>query len=324
MELLVPELRTNQVVGRFAPSPTGGLHVGHARTFLIAWLMARSVGGKVVLRIEDLDTSRVRPGMIDQAMVDLQWLGLDWDEGPDRGGPSGPYLQSLRFDHYTRALDQLKQANRIYPCTCSRAEIQRLASAPHLGEEGPVYPGTCACRCSDDAENLENQPFAWRFRVEDREIPWDDLFLGSVANNPASTVGDFIVGRSDGSISYQLAVVVDDAAMGVNQVIRGNDLVSSTPRQLLISSALGLQTPQFGHVPLVMDAQGRRLAKRDESIKLATLRAEGVEPARLMSWIGRSLGFQTHDRAMPCDWVGEFPSATGGAEGIVLDLDLIR
>jgi glutamyl-tRNA synthetase len=199
-----------------------------------------------------------------------------------------------------------------------------MASAPHRGEEGPIYPGTCAYRSPDDAKDLGDRPYAWRFRVENRAIPWDDLFLGSVAENPAFTVGDFIVGRSDGSIAYQLAVIVDDAAMGVNQVIRGDDLVSSTPRQLLLGAALGLGAPQFGHVPLVVDLSGRRLAKRDESIKLATLRAEGVKPARLMSWIGRSLGLDAEDRAMPCDWLGRFPTATGRTGPVALDLDGIR
>ncbi|MEW4567261.1 tRNA glutamyl-Q(34) synthetase GluQRS [Tautonia sp. JC769] len=313
-----------QVVGRFAPSPTGGLHVGHARTFLVCWLMARSAGGKVVLRIEDLDTSRLRPGMIEQAMVDLRWIGLDWDEGPDVGGESGPYLQSLRFDHYAKALDRLKRANLVYPCTCTRAEIQRMASAPHQGEEGPVYPGTCSHRSPDDAAKLGDRPYTWRFRVVNEAIPWHDLFLGSVAENPATTVGDFSVGRSDGSVAYQLAVVVDDAAMGVNQVIRGDDLRSSTPRQLLLSSALGLTAPRFGHVSLVGDQTGRRLAKRDESVKLATLRAEGVHPARLMGWVARSLGLEPRDQSMPRDWVGTVPIIAGRDESIVLDLEAIR
>ncbi|WP_169979628.1 tRNA glutamyl-Q(34) synthetase GluQRS [Tautonia rosea] len=324
METNGSERKNETVVGRFAPSPTGGLHLGHARTFLIVWLMARSAGGKVVLRIEDLDSTRVRPGMIEQSMVDLHWLGLDWDEGPDVGGPSGPYLQSQRLDRYERALDQLKRANLVYPCTCTRAEIQRMVSAPHLGEEGPIYPGTCADRCPDDEKDFGDQRFSWRFRVEDRAISWNDLFLGTIESNPASTTGDFIVGRSDGIPAYQLAVVVDDAEMGVNQVIRGDDLVSSTPRQLLLGNALRLHVPRYGHVPLVVDSQGKRLAKRDESIKLATLRAEGLDPTRLMSWIGRSLGLRTEDHEKPVDWVGQSPWMEKRIEPVFLDLGLIR
>jgi glutamyl-tRNA synthetase len=164
-DFAIPDARSRPVVGRLAPSPTGGLHLGHARTFLIAWLAARHRGGRVVLRIEDLDASRVRDEACRSILQDLRWLGLDWDEGPDVGGPSAPYVQSDRLPLYHAALDRLKAAERVYPCTCTRAEIERAASAPHPEDEGPSYPGTCSNRCAADAEGLGDRPFAWRFRV---------------------------------------------------------------------------------------------------------------------------------------------------------------
>jgi glutamyl-tRNA synthetase len=288
-------------VGRLAPSPTGGLHLGHARSFLIAWLAARHVGGRVVLRIEDLDASRVRPEASTGAIDDLVWLGLDWDEGP--------HVQSERRDLYAAALERLKQSGSIYPCTCTRGDIARAASAPHAEDEGPVYPGTCAWRTAEDAGALVRQrrPFAWRFRVPDAPIAWEDLVLGPLAINPARGVGDFIVAREAIGPAYQLAVVHDDGAMGVTQVIRGDDLVPSTPRQILLYEALGWRPPEFGHVPLAVGIDGRRLAKRDGSIKLATLREAGVDPRRLIGWLARSCGWT--DCILPSrprDWIDAF------------------
>ncbi len=289
------------IVGRLAPSPTGGLHLGHARTFLIAWRAARSAGGRLILRVEDLDGSRVRPGMAEAAVTDLRWLGLDWDEGPDIGGPHAPYEQSRRLDRYRAALDVLRRAERVYPCTCTRADIARLASAPHAEDEGPTYPGTCAGRSATDAEALERagRPFAWRFRVPPGPIAWDDLVRGPTALDPSTAGGDFLLGRSLDVPSYQLAVVVDDAAMGVTQVIRGDDLVTSTPRQLLLYEALDAEAPRFGHVPLAISPDGRRLAKRDESLKLSSLRSEGVDPRRLVGWIAASCGWASDAQPLP-------------------------
>jgi len=296
--------------GRLAPSPTGGLHVGHARTFLVAWLASRREDGPVALRIEDLDATRARPEATAAALVDLRWLGLDWDEGPDVGGPRGPYVQSERRAVYDEALARLKAAERVYPCTCTRADIERAASAPHAEDEGPTYPGTCAHRSAADAPALGDRPFAWRFRVPPGEVGWDDLILGPRSIDPARLGGDFLVGRNGQGPSYQLAVVADDALMGVDRVIRGDDLVPSTPRQLLLYRALGWEPPRFGHVPLVVGPDGRRLAKRDGSIKLATLRERGLDPRRLVGVLARSCGLS--DEAAPSapgDWVDAFDLA---------------
>jgi glutamyl-tRNA synthetase len=296
-----------RVVGRLAPSPTGGLHLGHARTFLIAWLAARSAGGRLIFRLEDLDSSRVRNEAAASAIEDLRWLGLDWDEGPDVGGPSAPYVQSQRLALYDDALEQLKVRELVYPCTCTRADIARAASAPHQGDEGPTYPGTCAGRRAADAAALGDWPFAWRFGVLEGAVAWHDLALGEVAVDPAHVGGDFVVGRSTGEPAYQLAVVVDDAAMGVTQVIRGDDLVSSTPRQLTLYRSLGLREPTFGHVPLVVDSAGKRLAKRDQAIKLSTVREGGVSPGKLVGWLARSCGWsESLETSAPRDWVERF------------------
>jgi glutamyl-tRNA synthetase len=297
-------------VGRLAPSPTGGLHLGHARTFLIAWLAARSAGGRVLLRIEDLDAARVRPGAASDAIADLLWLGLDWDEGPDIGGPSGPYVQSGRMSAYEETLERLKWLETVYPCTCTRADIERAATAPHAGDEGPTYPGTCAGRTAANATRLGDRPFAWRFRVPSGPVAWDDLFRGKVQLDPSRIGGDFVVGRSVDAPSYQMAVVHDDATMGVTQVIRGDDLVPSTPRQILLYRALGWESPAFGHVPLAVGPDGRRLAKRDGSIKLGTLRAAGVDPHLLVGWLARSCGWACAVvPSSPRDWVGRFDLA---------------
>ena len=297
--------------GRLAPSPTGGLHLGHARTFLLAWLSARSQDGRMILRVEDLDATRARIEAAEAAVVDLQWLGLDWDEGPDRGGPSFPYVQSWRKDGYADTLERLKAAERVYPCTCTRSDIERAASAPHLEDEGPTYPGTCSGRTVREAEILGDRPFAWRFRVPRGPVRWSDQFLGEVAIDPGRIGGDFVVGRLGLGPSYQLAVVHDDATMGVTEVIRGDDLVPSTPRQLLLYDALGWTPPAFGHVPLAVGSDLRRLAKRDGSLKLATLRESGVDPRRLVGWLARSCGWSDQiEPGPPSCWIDRFDLRT--------------
>jgi glutamyl-tRNA synthetase len=300
------------IVGRLAPSPTGGLHIGHARTFLIAWLAARSRGGRIILRIEDIDASRVRPGATETAIADLGWLGLDWDDGP--------YVQSERMTAYRDAMERLKRKELVYPCVCTRADIERAASAPHAEDEGRTYPGTCARRSAAEAETLGDRPFAWRFRVPDGPVDWDDLFGGAMSLDPARMGGDFLVARSPFVPSYQLAVVVDDAAMGVTQVIRGSDLIPSTPRQILLDRELGGTGRDYGHVPLVVGPDGRRLAKRDGSIKLATLRDRGVDTRRLIGWIARSCGWSDREEpTTPADWVDRFDPATVPAEPCPFD-----
>ncbi len=286
-------------IGRLAPSPTGGLHLGHARTFLLAWLATRSVGGRVVLRIEDLDATRTRPEAVGGAIDDLRWLGLDWD-----GLHS---IQSASLDDYQQTLDRLIAIDAVYPCTCTRADIARAASAPHESDEGPAYPGTCAYRHADDTSSLDDRPFAWRFRVPKGLIAWQDRVRGPMELDPSRLGGDFVVARSSGSISYQLAVVHDDAAQNVTQVVRGDDLIPSTPRQILLYQDLGWPIPEFAHVPLVEDGQGRRLAKRDGSLKLATLRETGVDPRRLVGVLAHSCGWAERVvDSSPSDWLGRF------------------
>ena len=278
--------------GRYAPSPTGDLHLGNLRTALLAWLFARSTGGQFVLRIEDLDRPRVRPEASERMLFDLRWLGLDWDEGPDIGGPYAPYIQSERQEIYTTYVQQLVDKDLIYPCYCSRAEIARVASAPH-GNEGPRYPGTCrkltqAQRRQHEANNCRP---SMRFRVDDeRNVSFTDLLVGPVEQQVQQTVGDFIVCRSDGIFAYQFAVVVDDALMHINQVVRGVDLLQSTARQILLFEALGFQVPTFAHVPLLLDKQGKRFSKRTQSAGLEPLRSAGVSPAQVVGQMAAECG----------------------------------
>jgi glutamyl-tRNA synthetase len=276
------DAKTN-VIGRLAPSPTGAQHLGNARTYLIAWLSARSQGGRVVLRIEDIDSSRVRPGAIEEACHDLRWLGLDWD--------GEVVIQSHRLSLYQSAFERLKAMDVIYPCTCTRADIERAASAPHAGEEGPIYPGTCSYRRAADADTITDRPYAWRLRVGDETIAFDDGILGNVALNLHQIGGDFVVWRSDGSPAYQLAVVVDDADQGVTEVIRGDDLIPSTPRQLLLYRLLGLTPPRFAHVPLVVNVHGRRLAKRQGDTHLRSLREAAVSAQTVLGLLAWSCGW---------------------------------
>ena len=279
--------------GRLAPSPTGGLHLGNARTFLFAWLLARHSGGRFIFRMEDLDASRAREAAAADAIEDLHWLGLAWDEGPDVGGPAGPYLQSKRGEHYQNALEVLIEKELVYPCTCTRADVARAASAPHAGENAGVYPGTCSALGAKVGLDYQFQgrPFAWRFRTTGRVVDWHDCVLGSQRHELLATGGDFIVARSGGVFSYQIAVVVDDAAMGVNQVVRGADLVESTPRQILLQEAIGLNRPEYWHLGLVVDSSGKRLAKRDQSVKIAAFRGKKNGADQLLGMLKESLGW---------------------------------
>jgi len=276
-----------------APSPTGAQHVGNARTYLLAWLSIRARGGKVILRIEDIDSPRVKTGAAEQAMEDLRWLGLDWDEGPDCGGPNGPYVQTQRLELYDDALKRLQQAELVYPCTCTRSDVQAAASAPHVGDEGPAYAGICSNRQVADARSLNEQgkPFCWRFRSTQEEIRFTDTVAGE-QTAPGNLLGDFVIGKGNGTPAYQLAVVVDDRAMGVSEVLRGDDLIPSTFRQIQLYAALCWDRPQFAHVPLVIGEDGRRLAKRHGDTRLSVLREAGMPAEKLVGLLAWSCGLQ--------------------------------
>lgn len=283
-------------VGRLAPSPTGAQHIGNARTFLLAWLSIRSRGGKLLLRMEDIDSPRIKPWAAEQAVDDLRWLGLDWDEGPDRPGDLGPYVQTERLPLYASAFERLKAANRVYPCTCTRSDVLAAASAPHIGQEGPIYPGTCSFRVPDDAAAIDG-PYCWRFRVEGQERV-EDGFSGPHNFDMPRDLGDFVIHKSDGTPAYQLAVVADDHAMGITEVLRGDDLLPSAARQQQIYAALGWQPPAWTHVPLVTGTDGRRLAKRHGDTRLSTLREQGIPPERLLGLLAYSCGWL--DTPRPC------------------------
>ncbi|MBS2030013.1 MAG: tRNA glutamyl-Q(34) synthetase GluQRS [Deltaproteobacteria bacterium] len=271
------------VRGRFAPSPTGELHVGNARTALLAWLQVRALGGKFVMRVEDLDPARAVKGSMERQLHALKALGIDWDEGPDVGGPFAPYVQSERLEIYRDAIAKLRAAGRIYPCYCSRAEIARIAHAPHAGDEGPRYPGTC--RDLSEAERKEREASgrkpSLRFRVEPGEVEFVDLLAGRYVQNVDEVVGDFVVQRADGVFAYQLAVVVDDAAMGITHVLRGDDLLASAPRQIQLYRALGAAPPEFAHVGLVVGPTGERLSKRDGPVSVSAMLDQGADPSRI-------------------------------------------
>ena len=257
-------------VGRFAPSPSGRIHLGNLLCCLLAWLSARQKGGKVVLRIEDLDTARCKRPYAEQMIEDLCWLGLTWDEGPGVGGPDGPYYQSERTALYEQALEKLERMGLVYPCYCTRAELH-AASAPHRSDGQAVYPGTCRHLTAAEREKKTRAP-ATRLMVPDETWSFTDGHMGHYGENLLHECGDFLLRRSDGMFAYQLAVVVDDAAMGVTEVVRGSDLLSSTPRQLYLYDLLGLKAPEFIHFPLLLAPDGRRLSKRDADAGLDDLR----------------------------------------------------
>ncbi|MBI2480888.1 MAG: tRNA glutamyl-Q(34) synthetase GluQRS [Planctomycetia bacterium] len=297
-------------VGRLAPSPTGAQHVGNARTYLLAWLSIRSRDGRVVLRIEDLDSPRVKAGAIQQAIDDLRWLGLDWDEGPDVGVANAPYLQTERLDLYREAFELLHVGGRVYPCTCSRSDVLAAASAPHANQEGPVYPGICASRSAKDADALADQPFSWRFHTSNTDRQLNDLCSGNRQMNVAKELGDFVIAKADGTPAYQLAVVFDDHAMGVTEVLRGDDLLPSAFRQLELYEFFGWQPPHFAHVPLVVGPDGRRLAKRHGDARLSTLREQGVSAERLLGLLAQSCGLRaTAEPTTACDLLANFDLA---------------
>ena len=269
--------------GRLAPSPTGLLHIGHARTFWMAAQRAIERKGTLILRNEDLDPQRSRPEFVRAMIEDLQWLGIHWQEGPDCGGPYGPYSQSERRAHYLEAWRRLRDEGFIYPCTCSRKDLAQAASAPNDNDndDEPIYPGRCRGR-TDAAHFAEPAGVNWRFRVPDgEEVEFTDLNLGPQRYTAAGDFGDFLVWRRDDVPAYQLAVVVDDAAMRITEAVRGADLLKSTARQLLLIRALGHPTPDYFHCDLVRDATGQRLAKRHDALSIRHLRERGESVARV-------------------------------------------
>lgn len=295
--------------GRLAPSPTGYLHVGHARTFWTAFQRARQAGGALVMRMEDLDPDRSRATYAEAAMEDLRWLGIQWQEGPDIGGPFAPYEQSSRGLIYLEAWRTLRRGGFLYPCRCSRKDLEGALAAPHesastgstgaqanpaqdLLDDEPIYPGMCRPHQNSTKRITESgadgidtpEGFHWRFRVPDGEaIEFEDRNLGPQRFIAGRDFGDFVVWRRDGGPSYQFACVADDTAMRITEVVRGADLLKSTARQILLNRALGFNNPEWFHCGLVVDSNGRRLAKRHDSLSLRTLRQRGFSPMSILS-----------------------------------------
>jgi len=270
------------VNGRFAPSPTGTLHLGNLRTALLAWLFARSAGGRFLIRMEDLDTGRVRPGSAEEQLADLAAIGLDWD--------GDVVFQSARIDLYREAIAELRAAGRVYECFCTRAEIRAAASAPHGPLPEGAYPGTCLrlSAAALAAKRASGRPPALRVRADAEHVVFGDRLLG----RQEAVVDDFVVQRNDGAPAYNLAVVVDDAAQAIDEVVRGADLVDSTPRQLFLARLLGLPAPRHAHVPLVLGPDGARLAKRHGAVTL-----DDIEPRAAVRWMARTLGLPEADTA---------------------------
>lgn len=268
------------VRGRFAPSPSGRMHLGNAWSALLAWLSVRSRGGVMVLRLEDLDPDRCKRPLCDGVEEDLRWLGLDWDEGGSAGGDA--YYQSQRSTYYQAALDRLQTMQLLYPCFCTRGQLH-APNAPHRSDGDIIYPGTCRDLTEREREErAKTRRPALRIRVPDQVIQFTDLLQGEYRENLARDCGDFILRRSDGVFAYQLAVVVDDGLMEINQVVRGSDLLTSTPRQIFLQQLLGYSTPEYCHVPLLCAPDGRRLSKREADLTLDSLRASGVRPEEIV------------------------------------------
>jgi len=289
--------------GRFAPTPTGDLHLGNARTAVLTYLAARKAGLRHILRVEDLDPRAIPKGCLEGQYADLEWLGLEYDESPTRGGPAGPYRQSERYGQFDAMLAALDARGLLYPCWCSRKEVRMAARAPHASDEGPVYGETCKpahCTPLGDFDALprrRDRSPALRLDVAKalatlgvERLDFEDGVAGAQSVDLLASMGDFVVRRVDGIAAYQVACAWDDVAMGCTQVLRGADLLASAARQLLLIRVLGLPAPQYAHVGLVVDAQGQRLAKRDASIRLRDLRAAGQSGADVLRLLARISG----------------------------------
>lgn len=301
--------------GRFAPSPTGDLHLGSAATALLAWLSVRSRGGAFVLRVEDIDQPRVREGAKDRILEDLEWLGLDWDEGP--------YEQWSRLEHYAAAFERLRTSGFVYPCFCSRRDIASSASAPQAAGDEVRYPGTCRGLDTEAARRSarEGKARSWRIRMEGESgLDFVDGVQGARRIDP-ETSSDFVIQRGDGVPSYQLAVVVDDAAMGITEVVRGSDLIASTHRQLLLYRFLALEAPAFAHVPLLLGADGIRLSKRHQGTSIREAREAGRRPEDVIGDLARLLGLRPEAKPIPARELVEgfsFAIVRAAPEGILL------
>ena len=262
------------VKGRFAPTPSGNMHIGNALCYLLAWLSARAQGGGVVLRFEDADLLRMRPCAVEQTYSDLLWLGLRWDEGPAPDERGGEYFQSCRTELYDRFFDALRDRGALYPCFCSRQDV-RLAAAPHAEDRAAVYPGTCRGLSAEEAaQRMKKKSPAWRLRLEDETIRFSDRLCGELSCAVARELGDFPIRRADGVYCYQFTTALDDALMGVSEVVRSRDLLFSTPWQLYVQQLFDLPAPRFAHIPMLLDEEGRRMAKRDFSLSLAQIRRQ--------------------------------------------------
>ena len=302
---------SSKTIGRLAPSPTGFLHLGNAWAFFLAWLGVRSRGGKLILRMEDIDPVRSRPEYAAVIREDLQWLGLGWD--------GEVYTQSRRLNLYEQAIAGFQAKGLIYPCYCTRKELRELASAPHIpsalgqsegvGDLGAPYSGACRDLSAAERAAFEAQGRkpCLRLYYPARDVRVNDLALGACEFKDRDSGGDFALRRSDGVFAYQLAVSVDDADMDITQVVRGRDILASTPRQLYLLELLGSPAPEYAHVPLLLDHEGERLAKRHNSLRLATLRQNRASPEQIIGWLAWLAGLQDSARpAMPSDFLAGF------------------
>ena len=304
-------------VGRLAPSPTGLLHLGHARTFLLAFWHIRARSGELLLRMEDLDGPRAELRFADAALADLEWLGMDWD--------GAPFVQSSQLSRLNAAVSALIDTGKAYPCVCSRADIRSAQSAPHAGSAEPRYPGTCRGLYASfaEAERISGRAAGARLLVPDGSITIEDGVAGSSTWNVARDVGDFLIAKRDKAPAYQLAVVVDDHAQGINEVLRGDDLLPSAARQWHVQKALGLAHPSWYHVPLVTDESGRRLAKREADLSLAELRRGGTDPRAIVAWAARSAGIAVNERVTATEVTPFFELAALPKEPVPLAPELL-
>jgi glutamyl-tRNA synthetase len=334
------------MIGRFAPSPTGAQHLGNARTFLLTWLSTRSQNGHLLLRIEDLDTPRVKSWASDQILDDLAWLGLSWDAGDHGDGKLRDHLlQTERTERHREMLGKLIARELVYPCTCTRGDIAAAASAPHeilsstqskdhladsfhrrwretLDSAGHTYPGTCAHRSAREARDLQaaGRTFSWRFRMPSGSFRWIDQLAGPMEIENLAQLGDFVVAKQTGAPSYQLAVIVDDQDAGVTEVVRGEDLLLSTFRQEVLRRSLGLPSPTYYHVPLVVGCDGRRLAKRHGDHRIAWYRQSGFASEEIIGWLATVSGLiPTYQPKRPSDLLDQFSWAQLSRQTLVLD-----